>query len=97
MIVVGVDPGKEGALAFVRDDGAALSALPTPLITSAKGRSEYDERSMREILRSHYDGGMEQFIRDSGHVVECWGCLLYPTGHWWSCPDSWAIPAETAS
>ena len=50
MIVCGVDPGKDGAIAFVSPAGAVLHAMPT--IESAKGRAEYDVPRIAELLHA---------------------------------------------
>lgn len=53
MIYLGVDPGKAGAIAALNDDGRALLTWPMPLVTSAKGRDEYDLPRICGILRGH--------------------------------------------
>lgn len=50
MLVVGIDPGKLGALAILTDAGAPLVVRAMPVITSDRGRSEYDERALRDLL-----------------------------------------------
>lgn len=50
MIIVAVDPGKSGAIVKLDSSGAPLSVEPMPLVTSTKGRDEYDERRLAEML-----------------------------------------------
>jgi len=52
LISIGIDPGKHGAIATIRGDGA--SAVPIPIIKASKGngRDEYDLVAIREILCS---------------------------------------------
>lgn len=52
-MIVGVDPGKLGALAFLEDDGAPIALFWTPLVHSTKGRDEYDERAMANLLNGY--------------------------------------------
>src|SRR4051812_1684740 len=57
MIVIGIDPGKEGAIACIGESGIVVGLVTMPLITSTKDRSEYDEASIRDAIET------------SGHVV----------------------------
>ena len=49
-VIIGADPGKAGAFAFISEDGTPLELHETPVITSAKGKPEYDERAIRQLL-----------------------------------------------
>lgn len=49
---LGIDPGKVGAIAILRDDGSPEAVHRMPLIASTKGKSEYDERALRDLLSS---------------------------------------------
>lgn len=56
MLIAGVDPGKEGAIAFI-DTGAGIMdvpvwVVPMPLV-SGKGRDEYDLRQIMVTLRDN--------------------------------------------
>lgn len=53
MIYAGVDPGKEGAIAFLDVDGRCLDIFPTPIVLPAagKGRPEYDLPGIVRIFR----------------------------------------------
>lgn len=61
MIYLGIDPGKEGAIAFI-DTGAAETGEvpvwyePMPLVKSAKGRDEYDLRGILDRLEIALEG-----------------------------------------
>lgn len=50
MTVLGVDPGKLGALAFLGDEGQPLGVYPMPVVPSVKGRDEYDERALGNAI-----------------------------------------------
>lgn len=55
MIHIGIDPGKEGAIAVLNSDGACIEVIPTPIIAptgkgSKKGRPEYDLTAARDVL-----------------------------------------------
>jgi hypothetical protein len=50
MIVAGVDPGKEGAIAVLDADGRVLDLGPIPLIKSPKGRDHYDLAAIRDHM-----------------------------------------------
>jgi len=45
----GIDPGKHGAIAILRDTGAILKVMPTPLIAGEKGYQAYDLAAMADI------------------------------------------------
>lgn len=55
MIFIGIDPGKQGAIATVDGSGVMANAFPTPLVHSVRGRDEYDLRSITAILRRWHD------------------------------------------
>lgn len=48
MIYIGIDPGKQGAIALLRESGALIH--PMPLVKCAQGRDEYDLAGIKEIL-----------------------------------------------
>lgn len=48
MIYIGIDPGKQGAVAVIRRDEVVIE--PVPLI----GKKEYDIRAMHALLPSRY-------------------------------------------
>ena len=50
MIFVGVDPGKEGAIAGLDQAGDFIQVEPIPLVSSAKGRDEFDLPGIVKIL-----------------------------------------------
>lgn len=52
MIVVGVDPGKQGALALLGESGEIYGLKAMPLVTSAKGRDEYDELRLAQAFKA---------------------------------------------
>lgn len=56
MKIIGIDPGKSGAVAMI-DGGKVLFAVDTPIITSGKGKSQYDERAMFKLLEGAILGG----------------------------------------
>jgi hypothetical protein len=51
MLHIGVDPGKQGAIAGVWEDGRVAFALAMPLVTSTKRRDEYDVSAIVDLLR----------------------------------------------
>jgi hypothetical protein len=48
-LYIGVDPGKQGAIAVVDDAGRCLSVVPMPVISG--GRGELDLVAIRDLLR----------------------------------------------
>lgn len=52
MIVLGVDPGKSGGLVVLSESGAVLDARAMPVLTSGKGRAEYDLDTITRFLRT---------------------------------------------
>jgi hypothetical protein len=51
VIFVGVDPGKQGAIAVLDDAGRALETLPTPIVSASGGaRPEYDLPAIRDYI-----------------------------------------------
>jgi len=60
--IVGIDPGKSGALVLLSAAGKIIEKCKTPVIKSSKGREEYDIPWIRTIL--------ERFIRaDEIHAI----------------------------
>ena len=55
MRVIGIDPGKSGAIALVHDR-AAIWVKSCPIIKPKKGKSQYDERAMAKIISDETDG-----------------------------------------
>ena len=52
MLYLGVDPGKQGAIAAVSPDSQVAMTHPTPLVTAARGgREEFDLASIVRLLR----------------------------------------------
>jgi crossover junction endodeoxyribonuclease RuvC len=52
VISVGIDPGKSGAIAVVRDgEFEPVGLFPMPIVRSAQGRDEYDLASLRQLLK----------------------------------------------
>lgn len=62
MIVIGVDPGKLGALAFLGYGGEPRAVLAMPVVPSAKGRDEYDERHISDLIEAQADAGDEPCV-----------------------------------
>lgn len=56
MFYVGVDPGKTGAMAVVSTGGSLVEVTKMPIIKprGGKGKSQYDERAMRDWLANWY-------------------------------------------
>jgi crossover junction endodeoxyribonuclease RuvC len=56
MRYIGIDPGKDGSISIIRDDGQ-LVVVPTPMVgkSSGKGR-EYDIIGMRDTLTTANGG-----------------------------------------
>jgi hypothetical protein len=55
VIVLGVDPGKHGGLAFLVP-GASLHVVPMPILTAAKGgRDEYDVAAIVHLVDRQLD------------------------------------------
>lgn len=50
-MVIGIDPGKGGALALVKA-AQVLHVEDTPLIKGTKGKAQYDERGMWSTLKA---------------------------------------------
>lgn len=50
MIIVGIDPGKEGAVAVLNGAGD-LMLYPTPTLPGGTGRTRYDPAGMAQLLR----------------------------------------------
>lgn len=51
-VFVGVDHGKNGAIVAIDDTGKSiLRKIKTPMITSGKGKDEYDLPAMAELLK----------------------------------------------
>jgi crossover junction endodeoxyribonuclease RuvC len=59
MIVVGIDPGLTGALAFIRPDGtASIEDIPTVTVQGARKVSRrIDGRGLGELVRRHCPAG----------------------------------------
>lgn len=52
MLFLGIDPGKDGGLVLIKQDGSIVRKWKTPLIKSAKARDEYDLPAIRDIIQS---------------------------------------------
>lgn len=50
MRYLGVDPGKDGGMVTLSEDGKVLEKLKTPLIKSAKAKDEYDIQEIARIF-----------------------------------------------
>lgn len=51
MRYLGIDPGKEGAIGALDEDGRCLEVLPTPMITAEKGgRDAFDLVEIKQLL-----------------------------------------------
>ena len=50
MIVVGVDPGKGGAIAALGWRPGSTVVYPMPIVRSTKGRDEYDEAEIARLI-----------------------------------------------
>lgn len=59
--VIGIDPGKSGAIAMV-EAGKVLFVEDTPVITPKKGKAQYDERAMFQLLESAVLDGAKKII-----------------------------------
>lgn len=51
MIIAGIDPGKTGAIAFIK--GRKIKAFPTPTLKISKTKSEIDGRAVFELLKKY--------------------------------------------
>lgn len=51
LLIVGIDPGKTGAIAFLNPSNMSLHIEDMPLGKSTTGRDELDLRSLGELLR----------------------------------------------
>lgn len=61
MKVIGIDPGKSGAIAMV-EAGKVLFVEDTPVITPKKGKTQYDERAMFRLLESAVRAGAKKIV-----------------------------------
>ena len=50
MIFIGIDPGKQGAIAQINSDTMDIYIQPIPLISAKRSRAEYDIAQIRNIL-----------------------------------------------
>lgn len=51
-LYLGIDPGKEGAIATIDENGLCLDILATPMITAEKGgRDSFDLVEIRDVLQ----------------------------------------------
>jgi hypothetical protein len=58
MRYLGIDPGKEGAIATVDEGGLCIEVLATPMVTAEKGgRDAFDLVEICGVLRRHLDRG----------------------------------------
>jgi len=63
MIVIGIDPGKSGALVSMdSESGEVLSKSITPMVRVGKSRQEYDIPGMRKLLYDASSGSCRVFI-----------------------------------
>ena len=81
-ISIGVDPGKSGALAFIKENGDLLSMHEMPLIGK-----EYDEHAIKKLLTMHQNQHKVHIIiedvqpsrdfglQSSASLLECKGLL----------------------
>ncbi len=80
MVYVGIDPGKQGAIAAILSadwkDLGSVVVNNLPLITSPKGKSQYDIQKIKRMLLQVYPAGcfvtiedFHGFPRGKGHVV----------------------------
>jgi len=60
VIYVGIDPGKQGAIARIDADSA--TAFPIPVFKPAKGKPEYDVGAIRDAMLELATGGPEIFV-----------------------------------
>lgn len=65
MIVLGIDLGKDGALAFLESTGAFLHVDKTPLFKSGKRKPEYDVVEMRRLLAEYTSRDLTAFVEKS--------------------------------
>lgn len=57
MLFAGIDPGKQGGLALIGDEGQRSQLVPTPLVSAGKtGRDEFDLVAIRELLHRPVPG-----------------------------------------
>ena len=61
MRCIGIDPGKSGAIAMV-EDGKVLFVVDTPVIKPKKGKAQYDERAMFQLLQGAILDGAKKII-----------------------------------
>lgn len=63
MQIIGIDPGKSGAVVSINlDTHAVCSKQITPMIKVGKSRQEYDIAEMSNILRTLSESGAKVFI-----------------------------------
>lgn len=73
MIVIGVDPGKSGAIAFLFD-GADPEVKPMPVIPGGKGsRVEYDLPAIRDSLFIFKNTGTIAYIEKAQPLPKSFG------------------------
>lgn len=73
MIVIGIDPGISGALAFVRAEDRAAKVFDMPLLRKKSGRSEVDGAQLAALFRKFTVFGAEKALA----VVEEVGAMTY--------------------
>jgi len=52
-MIIGIDPGKSGAVAFLND--RLIDVVSCPIIPGKKSRKEYDERGMADVFIQRLD------------------------------------------
>lgn len=56
MVIIGVDPGFNGAIAIWRPSIRSLYVLDMPTLLNAKGKTELDLHTLHDMLTPEFDG-----------------------------------------
>jgi len=62
MLFLGIDPGKDGGLVLLKQDGSIARKWKTPLIKSTKVKDEYDLPAIRDIMQTCSSSGERLMI-----------------------------------
>lgn len=71
MIVIGIDPGISGALAFLQCDGLAATVIDMPIRAKrgGGGKNEVDPRKLKTMLRTHVPADEKALVvMESAHA-----------------------------
>lgn len=75
MIVIGVDPGLSGGIAFLRAEDLRLVVYPMPTVKKQNGKRDVDPYRLADIVGKHAEVGDD----DSLAIVEDVGAMVYTT------------------